>query len=63
MARTERNNLQIFVDYIFTDDAVTPQEKNSGFMNALLEVGGVRSMFVGHDHGNFSLNINTQILD
>lgn len=30
-------------------------------MDALLEAGGVRSMFVGHDHGNFSLNINTQI--
>lgn len=35
----------------FTDDAVTPQEKDSGFMKALLEAGGVRSMFVGHDHG------------
>lgn len=37
------------------DDAVTPQEKESGFMSALLEVGGVRSMFVGHDHGNLLL--------
>ncbi|KAG4067429.1 hypothetical protein HA402_009666 [Bradysia odoriphaga] len=34
------------------DDAVTPQKKDSGFMTALLEAGGVRSMFVGHDHGN-----------
>lgn len=37
---------------IFADDAVTPQWKESGFMKALLEAGGVRSMFVGHDHGN-----------
>ncbi len=37
------------------DDAVTPQDRDSGFMKALLDAGGVRSMFVGHDHGNFFL--------
>jgi len=34
------------------DDVVTPQGKDTGFMDALLEAGGVRSMFVGHEHGN-----------
>ncbi|CAL8069946.1 unnamed protein product [Orchesella dallaii] len=33
------------------DDDVTPQE-NTGIMEALMEVGGVKTVFVGHDHGN-----------
>ena len=34
-----------------TDDDVTPQDRNTGIMRALLEVGGVQGVFVGHDHG------------
>jgi len=34
------------------DDKVTPQEKDTGIMEAMLENGGVRTIFVGHEHGN-----------
>ncbi|KAJ6634876.1 putative inactive purple acid phosphatase 16, partial [Pseudolycoriella hygida] len=34
------------------DDDVTPQDNNTGIMQALWEVGDVQAVFVGHDHGN-----------
>ncbi|CAL8096258.1 unnamed protein product [Orchesella dallaii] len=34
------------------DDDVTPQDNNTGIMEALSEAGGVKTIFVGHDHGN-----------
>lgn len=33
------------------DDDVTPQDNNTGIMQALWEAGGVQAIFVGHDHG------------
>lgn len=38
--------------FVNADDVVTPQGKETGLMDALLEAGGVRTMFVGHEHGN-----------
>lgn len=35
-----------------SDDIVTPQERDTGFMQALVDSGVVRSAFVGHNHGN-----------
>lgn len=40
---------------IVSDEAVTPQDINTGIMKALTDVGGVSSIFVGHDHGNYLL--------
>lgn len=37
--------------YSVKDDVVTPQEKDTGIMAALLAAGGVRTIFVGHEHG------------
>ncbi|XP_021949605.1 probable inactive purple acid phosphatase 16 [Folsomia candida] len=34
------------------DDIVTPQERDTGFMQALVNSGTVKSAFVGHNHGN-----------
>jgi len=34
------------------DDIVVPQDRKTGFMEALLSSGTVRTAFVGHDHGN-----------
>ncbi|KAG4078356.1 hypothetical protein HA402_013066 [Bradysia odoriphaga] len=34
------------------DDNVTPQDNNTGIMQALSEAGGVQAIFVGHNHGN-----------
>lgn len=33
------------------DDIVTPQEKETGLMDALVESGIVRTSIVGHNHG------------
>jgi hypothetical protein len=47
----------ILIDYklcllLIIDDDVTPQDNNTGIMQALTEAGGVYAVFVGHDHGN-----------
>jgi len=34
------------------DDIVTPQEKDTGFMQALVDSKTVKAAFVGHNHGN-----------
>jgi hypothetical protein len=34
------------------DEAVVPQSKDTGFMEALVQSGTVLTTFVGHDHGN-----------
>jgi len=34
------------------DDIVTPQERDMGFMQALVNSGTVKAAFVGHNHGN-----------
>jgi len=36
----------------YEDDKVKPQEKDTGFMSALLNSGIIRATFVGHSHGN-----------
>jgi len=36
-----------------TDDIVTPQERDTGFMEALVASGMIRAAFVGHNHGEF----------
>lgn len=38
------------------DDIVTPQERDMGFMQALVNSGTVKAAFVGHNHG---MNIKT----
>ncbi len=37
--------------FFHSDDIVTPQEKDTGFMQALVESGTVKAAFVGHNHG------------
>ncbi len=34
-----------------TDDDVTPQDRNTGLLDALEASGTVKTAFVGHDHG------------
>lgn len=36
---------------ITVDDIVTPQERDTGLMDALVASGTVRAAFVGHNHG------------
>lgn len=35
-----------------SDQRVKPQEKNTGILRALLDAGGLQTVFVGHNHGN-----------
>ncbi|CAL8125677.1 unnamed protein product [Orchesella dallaii] len=35
------------------DDIVTPQERDTGFMEALVASGMIKAAFVGHNHGKF----------
>jgi len=34
------------------DDIVTPQERDTGFMDALVNSGIIKATFIGHNHGN-----------
>lgn len=49
-------NRSIMIYYIITDDIVTPQERDTGLMNALVASGTVRAAFVGHNHGTYCYN-------
>lgn len=41
--------------FSFSDDIVTPQERDTGLMNALLAAGTIRAAFVGHNHGKYDI--------
>ena len=39
-------------EYDCVDEAVVPQDRDTLFMQALVNSGTVMTTFVGHDHGN-----------